>query len=404
MPFNNQIRVLLGDFRLLFFILALCLYALWGSPTPDNPGMVEAVIAVLLMLSLGTSPSFIRLFYSLPQSQEKWFLAAMVFALYGFSVPFITALMHQTEITVILRDLIGFVFLCLPLFFVPFVQGNTDGQKFFLFTLIVIGVVFSARVLFPDFILWKSSLELLYLANSPLVLFTAIFLLSRAFQEIFDKVTIRRFVVCSVFLGLAAIPLLAMFVDLQRASVLALGITAVFLGLLGLIKAPVKMAAPLLVFGWLCFLAYPYVLEIIENVEIKTSQVGLNMRLQEIYAVWDNTGQSWLGILFGQGWGSSFPSPAVGGLQVTYTHSLLSYVFLKMGLAGLFLTLIYLFFIFEKLLRLYFIDPVKGNALMWPLIIPIFLYASHKSFDFGLLLSLIILSAGAPKNKTEIVA
>ena len=60
---------------------------------------------------------------------------------------------------------------------------------------------------------------------------------------------------------------------------------------------------------------------------------------------------------------------------------------------GLFLSLVYLFFIFEKVARLYFSNPVKGNALIWPLLIPILLYASHKSFDFGLLLSLIVISA-----------
>ena len=126
------------------------------------------------------------------------------------------------------------------------------------------------------------------------------------------------------------------------------------------------------------------------------------MRVQELQAVWEAISSSWFTVAFGQGWGSSFASPAVGGLQVTFTHSLLTYVLFKMGVIGLFLTLIYLFFVFEKLLRLYFIDPVKGNAMLWPLIIPILLYASHKSFDFGMLLTLILISSDAARNKLRL--
>ena len=38
---------------------------------------------------------------------------------------------------------------------------------------------------------------------------------------------------------------------------------------------------------------------------------------------------------------------------------------------------------------------MKGHALaaamFWPLVIPVFLYASYKSLDYGLLLSLILM-------------
>jgi hypothetical protein len=66
-------------------------------------------------------------------------------------------------------------------------------------------------------------------------------------------------------------------------------------------------------------------------------------------------------------------------------------MFLKSGLIGLGLTLFYLFFILQKAIRLTFIDSVWGNALIWPFIIPVILYASYKSLDFGLIMTLILL-------------
>ena len=99
--------------------------------------------------------------------------------------------------------------------------------------------------------------------------------------------------------------------------------------------------------------------------------------------------------------GGSYASPAVGNLYVTYSHSLLSYVLFKMGVVGLTITVIYLFFIFKAIFHVVRRDVVLGNALFWAAIIPIFLYASHKSFDFGLLLILIFVSYQNSHIKTD---
>lgn len=382
--------ILKHDLKLVFFLLALSLYALWGSPTPDRPGVIELSVAVLLIFSISVSNLFKSQNLSLNEKTEKWRIAVWILWGYGLSVPVIVALSGEATITIMARDIIGFIFLCLPLFLYEFFDHKKNRQKFFLVLCLLIGVTFSIRVLLPNFILFDKTSELLYLANSPLVLFTSLFLASYACRKIFYKLDLHHLLFFGVCIIGSVVTLMAMFVDVQRASFAALALTIISLFIIGFIKAPLRTIIPLILMTILGVIFYDFLSVVSQDIAIKTSRVGLNMRFQEWQAVWERLSESWIYVLFGHGWGSSFASPAVGGLHVTYTHSLLSYMFFKTGLIGLILTLTYLVFIFEKLVRLYFSDPVKGNALLWPLLIPVFLYASHKSFDFGLLLVLIL--------------
>lgn len=389
----------LTDWRICAFGLALLLYALWGSPTPNNPDWVEAAIAVLLIISIGWEAIQHNFSFTLEKREEYWTLAAKIFFLYGVFVPLIMGAINGLSFQVIARDLIAFIFLCTPLFFYHFIKTK-KAEDIFLGLCILIGLLFAIRVLVPHFLLFKNTTELLYLANSPLVLMCTIFLAGLAAYQAFQTITLRRVFKILALACLASLPLIAMFVDLQRASFAALLLSSVSLGVIGFIKAPYKMIVPVII-GIVCFLIFQdYALNLLNNVNLKTSQVGLNMREQELMAVWNTASETTLSLLFGQGWGSYFASPAVGYLNVTFTHSLLSYLLLKTGLIGLCLCLVYLYFIFEKLVRLYCSNPVKGNALIWPFIIPIFLYASHKSFDYGLLLTLILVLS---KRQKEVV-
>ena len=94
-------------------------------------------------------------------------------------------------------------------------------------------------------------------------------------------------------------------------------------------------------------------------------------------------------LFVGQGWGSVFVSPAVGGLSVNYTHSLLTTMALKGGLILFFLAFVTMLAALYQIFLIFQRDRVRGLALFWSLVIPVFLYASHKSLDFGLLLLMI---------------
>lgn len=394
MPYKGMVfsilHTLTHDVRLLFFSIAILAYAVMGSPTPDAPSFLELVIAILLALAVGAVAPFGFVSNVFQVKAARWAVAAVVFFVYGLSIPLIMALCQGANLAAVMRDMVGFIFLCLPLFLWPFLKDNPVRQKYFIFLLLAVGLLFSWRVLFPHFFGQENTTELLYLANSPLVLFTALLLFSLACHKIFERVSVKNFTLAVLYFGLAVSVLLAMFVDIQRASFVALVLSGVLLFILGVVKAPLRVIVPLIIVAVSVFIFQAEILGVAEDVALKTARVGVNMRYQEILAVWEAVSASPMTLLWGQGWGASFASPAVGGLHVTYTHSLLSYVFFKMGLVGLCLCLFYLFFIFEKLVRLSLRYPVKGNAIMWPFLIPIFLYASHKSFDFGLLICAIL--------------
>src|SRR4051812_36752154 len=97
--------------RPLLLAAAILLYAAAGSPTPDNPGIVEALIGALLLLAAepGSAASIFH-------PRAPWRRAGQALALYGLSVPVIGGLAHGAGLTAILRDIIPFLFLLLPFF------------------------------------------------------------------------------------------------------------------------------------------------------------------------------------------------------------------------------------------------------------------------------------------------
>lgn len=400
MLYSATLKSMLNDWRLLFFSAALFLYALWGAPTPDNPGIVEIAIGLVLFFALCHVNLVHHIVGLIRDKKEYWQIALIVLLLYGISIPVIGAFVNGSPSTSIMRDMIGFAFLCLPVLLTSFLFGNKSRQRIFLLLVLVIGFLFSLRVLFPGFALFYKTAEPLYLATSPLVLFSTLFLVFLSCQKLFIRLKGANIAFFILGIAVSLIMMTAMFVDVQRACFIALLLSAITLFTIAFVKAPLRSLLPLGCVVGVLLVINPILMEVLQDVQMKTSRVGLNMRLQELLAIWEVMQASPLTIIFGQGWGASFASPAVGGLHVTYSHSLLSYMFFKTGLIGLALTLFYLFFLFEKLVRLYFTDPVKGNALMWPLLIPIFFYASYKSLDFGLLLTLILVMAMQKKEIT----
>jgi hypothetical protein len=331
-------------------------------------------------------------FYINPDDQKPyWFWSGQCLLLYGLVVTTIAALIHGVAPYDFIRDLIGFIFLLIPLLFISFLKNKIRAIGF-LYVCLFIGLAFSVRTIFPDTLLNIRGSELLYLANSPLVLFSSIFFIGYVAQKLFTRITIENFLL--FFLGFLAslICLLAMMNDIRRASFIAVILSLLIFTMIGFVKNPVRTILPLCLLMAILLLLQEDILAVIGQITLKTSQVGLNMRLQEWHAVWQAVNSDTLTLLFGRGWGAMFESPAVGGLSVSFTHSLLSALLLKSGLIGLLLCLVYLFFIFEKLVRVVFSKHiVAGIALFWPFVIAVLFYASYKSLDFGLLLTLIII-------------
>ncbi|PZP53942.1 MAG: hypothetical protein DI586_10480 [Micavibrio aeruginosavorus] len=370
-------------FRQLSFALAVLLYGCFSSPTPDDFGPAEIGVFAFLFLSL--SPSFL--------SGNGY---ALAFAAYGLSVPLTIAIIHGHAAGQIIRDVIPFIFLLMPLLF--YYRGERD-VKFLSILTVSVGLIFSLRSLgsfasdIADPMQWLGTPpDLLYLANSPEVLFAAIYLLHNALSA--DKKWFQR--IPSALL--ACLPLLAMATLVQRASLLYV-VACSFIFICVLFSAKRKTAIFIGCSAWMLFLTVPFIEDIFRQLSFKTQMVGLNSRGNEWKEVITHVSSSTLSLLFGKGWGAELENPAVGGLRVIFTHSLLSSLLLKAGFISLFLFLLYLFNLARDASRFITREYKYFFMLAGPLLIGLTLYASYKSFGYGLLI--LILASCAKSKRLE---
>ncbi len=378
------------DYRTVCLVLACMIYAVFGSPTPDNIGVVEFLVGALLALSIGAGRA--RDAFVQNYNRRFWKSAGQVFLIYGLSVPLLVGVVNGNDFAAMLRDILPFLFLFLPMFLLPLLRARPYYFRSILFAILMIGLLFALRSLmmrFYDRCFFACPDELLYLENMPTVLFACLLIIGVGMSFIMRGVNMRNVVVFGVLMMITLIPIAAMVTTLQRAS---LGTVAIYIALLlgcFLYKSPYRavvlfgVGATFLLVINISFSSVFYALW------DKTQNVGFNMRFQEAAAVWDVVTADPLVFLFGIGWGGQFYSPAVGGLSVNFTHNFFTTLLLKTGALGVVACLAYVVGLLERLSRVVIKNPVFGLALTFPILIDLTLYASFKSLDFGLVLLLI---------------
>lgn len=377
---KGALNVSLGDIRFYALIMAILIYGCFGSPTPDVMGWTEIIVGALLVFTLPWF-SVIRNFgfYKI--------LAAIIFAM-GIG----GAVLMGADETLILRDGVAFVFLFLPILLLPMFENKCERILPFVLSIIFCGGVFAFRSmsLMGDLNFWLGGGDALYyLSNSPAVLFAAIFsalLLCRGAMD-WRSVGLLKFVILSI---ICALSLAAMAVTLQRASLGLFVLSAIFYLGVEFKRRPYKALPVICLVGALSVFIWFGFHIMIDAISSKSRIVGGNMRAEEWQAVWGVISREPINILFGLGFGGTFESPAVGGMRVNYTHGLLGSVLLKTGLLGLLIVGAYLWMLTKKLTNIIRYDLIIGLALLAPFVIDVFLYASFKSFEFGLLLTAIM--------------
>ncbi len=378
---NRLIQTDMHSFRIGFFVLALLLYGAFGSPTPDNPGVLEAVIAVLLALSIGFSGVFNGLRFK--PDAPRWKVAAQIFLIFGLGVPLIGGIVAGNTLTLILRDVVPFLFLCLPLFMM---RHNSVGV---LYGVLAVGVLFAVRG-GSDVPYLGGGDKLFYLANMPSVLFAAVFFAGSAVQNFAVEFNKRAVLKVVTFCGLAALCLYPVIETQQRASIGVFALSMVVIFAFYFCKYPrrVFILAGVVASGLILML--PALRDVFEALGHKTELVGVNMRAAEWAAVWGEVSAHPVSLFIGKGWGATFSSPAVADIEVNFTHGLLSSLLLKTGLVGLGLGMLYLACLGRGFLNMFKLQPVLVMALAGPILIDVLLYASFKSLDFGLMLLLAL--------------
>ena len=312
---------------------------------------------------------------------------------YGLTLPILIGLVVGHSAKDLVRDIIPFVFLFMPLF----LGWITNIRpKIVIGSVALIGIIFSLRTfyVYRD-ILFMPSLwgqgpptDLLYLANSPEVLFSCLVCLGYGGKMMVERASrLKGFMLILI----SFIPLVAMALMMQRAGIGAV-IIYILLALIFLLytrpKIPIYFMigiCAMLALGW------PYIGIVFQTLWQKTELVGLNARAEEWRAVMQILSQNPVALFLGIGWGGQFENPAVGGLTVNYTHSLISSLLLKTGILGTLIILLGCFspvvkggiaFLTDRFSR----DFILMGAVIFPFMISVFLYASYKSLGFGLIL------------------
>lgn len=360
--------------------LAMIMYGVFSSPTPDSIGLAEILVGIFLCLSF-------RLMID-HKINASWLALG-----YGLTIPTIVAIINGHNVIDMLRDIVPFFYVMIPIFLLWIGQYNPER---FLNALAGLGILFSIRticayqsvLLTPS--LWGQGppADLLYLANSPEVLFSALYCIGQGGRHLLISGERVKGILIAL---LALCPIVAMALMTQRAGIGAV-IAYMVVGLCYVTYYRPKWGAIFagLIFI-LCVMIWPVFEPILFLLWQKTEIVGLNARAQEWSAVMDILTGSWSNMLFGEGWGGRIENPAVGGLNVTFTHSFISSLFLKTGIIGALFILAACFIPVMRSFRLLLaqkrsIDIVILGAAFFPMLISVLLYASYKSLGFGLIL------------------
>jgi len=252
-------------------------------------------------------------------------------------------------------------------------------------TLSAAGALFAVRYLFnalPDIMnigLSPVHDSLLYLANSPLVPFTCI----TGFALLFSPDT-KPFYYRVIGFALFAITTTAMALMVQRAPLILCAIGCLGIMAVRTTHTPLKTSiiATILLFISIPFMTIAF--QIGDGLIEKTITVGANNRIDEIIAALSHT------TLFGHGWGMEWQSPAVADYWVRYTHNMTTYYWLKAGVIGAALSILFIYIWIKETLILTRHNLAIGIAIIISISIHFFLYTGYKTFDISLLLALII--------------
>lgn len=389
--------------RFFSLIAALLLYAGLSSPTPDHPGVIEAIIG--LLLSAAALPGLIGALYQAYHGTLALWQKAALFALtYMLCTAPLIGMLGGAQGVDILRDSIAALYVFLPLFIADLFKARPDRTRILILTMILMGTLFALRTLAQDYesllAQWfpvlspSQDIELTYLANAPTLLFTAgwgYFLFCTALPpgQNQDSSVIRSL----AFLIASLLCLSAMGLSLQRASLGAFILIALATHLTLLRQAPLKSLLLLGLIALTLLLIHPLAEPLWQTLQAllnKTQQHGLNSRAEEWAAVFENLSAAPLSAVIGKGFGSGFYSPATEGAFVTFTHGLISASLLKTGLIGTVILGSYIALLLGQLALPLKHAPILALCLLAPIAIDITLYGAYKSLDFGVMLAQIV--------------
>ena len=387
----------LDHVRIHIFTFTVLFYGFFGTPTPDEPGFIEMIIAAGLLLTASVQGLALSLqYHGRTKDIPLWAPFFALWFMYGIVVLLPYSLMSGHAVNTIIRDVIPFLFWLLPLFVYDLIRSGRLSVRKLVWIIAIAGLIQAARHLLNllprmgESGFFAGTIDLLYLPNEASVMFAALYFLGSGLFNIVKGQNIAAFGKGIFFFSLSIIPFLAMASMVQRATlVLSFIIFLVWLVMLWRYY-PLRALVFGLLMGAFIYLFGQIQLEnIVHLLWEKTQIVGSNARFDEMSTIIGLVSEDMRTLLLGYGWGTEFSSPAVGGLWVGYTHNFFTTLWLKTGLIGLVLGILSFGALLWLLLKIWITRPVIALALSMPLMICLMLYASFKSLGFGLIILLI---------------
>lgn len=403
--------------RAALFIVLISIYAFLSSSTPEEFGLPEAVMGLLLLGFVGARGAMLSMGGFLAKRQKGvpsvayWsFLAlALVPSVWG-------VLVLGNQLSDYIRDVIPLLYLFLPIFFVPQMINHREAwQRLCIAALCVIGIAYSVRHFMSDAVgVAGLGQEIIfgdknYFPMDPAVLFAATFLLASGLVKLTDgkwmQGTLRLMLGTVAFASLVGV--------LVRAQIFLVLFSLLAVLVCHLLRYPRSFILWVIPLGaGLIFVVASadtnYLDTLFGLIAAKSEHAGfLNSRDLEAQAVINNAMSGIGQLLLGEGWGGLIDNPAGGGV-VRFTHNFELYALLKGGLIGLILIALYSFLHVRNLARQGWRSWAQRDFQRLPLLLAIgnvlcvnlLLEGGYKIFSFGLVLTVLwLFHSGSPSGR-----
>jgi hypothetical protein len=335
--------------KAFIFLLITVIYALFSSSTPDDIGVAEVSIGILLVLFVGLGVSIDIFGWGFLVRKDKSVIPDYVYV--SFIALAVIPTIHGLFIVGnslgdFIRDFIPFIYLYLPIFFLPHMAKKPSfWLRVLLVSLCAIGISYSIRFFIvntvPIYLLGKIHHpgSMSYFPMDPAVLFSATLLITSGLYMILrGKSTQIAKGAVLLLLGMVAYSsLIAIILRAQIILVLfyAFVIVFYFMGKKPLRSIPMFAVVSVAVYYFLGDVVYDFFGGVFQLVMNKFRAVGINARDMEIREVLKHAESSAGTLMFGEGWGGLLSNPIGGGAKWRFVHNGFAYVIFKAGLIGM---------------------------------------------------------------------
>lgn len=388
----------------LFYLIALTFS--FSAPWPKTIGIPEVLSGIILTLLFGSYliDYFLKKNFSL-KKLILWYL--LIFPLF---------LSFQWNTVDIIRDFIPLIYiivgLVVPSYIIKLRSTNliVNYYKAIVSFILFIGLIFSLKGYY-EFITYGGNLLSLgsfhffspnYYPQSPAVIFAAVYLLLFSFWNLIYKKNILKF--CILFI--LSLVIFGSIVGMVLRALIFLYFISGLVFLLVNIKVRQGFVYTFFIFILVFSLIYinqDIIISILNMVINKTLEHGTTGKVDEVFWAFDFIEKNFITLFFGTGWGGLWNAPSMGGrIFVSYAHSLLTYSIIKLGIVGLGIFILFIFyylkitfFLLKKALKerkdssfILIVFLACNSAL----IDNIFLEPGYKTLEFGVILLLYILT------------